>query len=166
MQFPESIRSPCPTTKSSPRRIRGLYFRSHNDIPLPVGITTTIPDVETALAKRFPCFESILGTRAFIHECLITCLDPAGKKHQFLLAYQEDPNLPLNRALQKVFPQALFRGEIVIMRGGTRSLVVNLKGKKEQVLAEEAVRRFLCEVATRRAHNRRYQRVAELPTVL
>ncbi|KAL1937219.1 hypothetical protein VTO73DRAFT_14446 [Trametes versicolor] len=163
MQFPDTFRSACPVTKSPPRNIRGLYFRATVAQPLPVKIATTIPDVETEFNKRFPSFESILGTRAFIHECLVECVDPTGKAHKFLLAYQEHPDLPPNRALQNLLPDADFRGELVVMRAGMRSLVVGLQGKKHVKLAEEAVRRFLLEVAARRARNRRVRRVAELP---
>lgn len=104
-------------------------------------IATIIPDVETELAKRFPSFESILGTRAFINECLVTCFDPTGKEYKYLIAYQEHPDLPPNRALRNVHPEANFRGELVVMRSGLRSLVVGIKGKQDARLAEQAVRR-------------------------
>ena len=47
----------------------------------------------------------------------------------------------MNRALRNVLPEASFRGELVVMRSGTRSLVIDMKGKRDAQLAEEAVRR-------------------------
>ncbi|KAI0324437.1 hypothetical protein GY45DRAFT_1340787 [Cubamyces sp. BRFM 1775] len=157
------VRSPCPITKSPPRNLPGIYYCATSEEPVSVKIATTIPDVETAVAKRFPSFESILGTRSFIHECLVTCVDAMDKPHRFLLAYQEHPEQPPNRALLKVLPGHDFCGELVVMRAGKRSLVVNMKGKRDMELAEEAVRRFLLEVTRRRARNRRIHYTPELP---
>ncbi|KAH9885096.1 hypothetical protein C8Q73DRAFT_795990 [Cubamyces lactineus] len=152
--------------QNPPRNIPGIYYRANCETPIAIRVTTTIPDVENAFARRFPSFESILGTRAFIHECLVTCFDTAGKGHRFLLAYQECSDLPPNRALLKVFPEAQFRGELVVMRAGKRSLVIALKGKKDAQLAEDAVRRFLLEVTARRARNSRLRHVPDLPVAL
>ncbi|KAI0654588.1 hypothetical protein C8Q70DRAFT_925440, partial [Cubamyces menziesii] len=148
------------------RNIPGIYYRATSEEPISIQVATTIPDVETPLAKRFPSFESILGTRSVIHECLVTFLDTSGQPHRFLLAYQEHPDHPPNRALLKILPNVDFCGELVVMRAGKRSLVVGMKGKKDMRLAEGAVRRFLLEVAKRRARRRRVNRVPELPDIL
>ncbi|KAI9062656.1 hypothetical protein FKP32DRAFT_1677175 [Trametes sanguinea] len=135
------MRVPCPDAKAPPRNLRALYFATANTRAVYVRVATAMPDVESFAVKRFPSFESILGTRAPIHECLVTTHDAGGKAHKFLVAYQEHPELPPNKALNEILPDISFRGELVVMQSGKRVLVVDLAGGRMATLAREAVRR-------------------------
>ncbi|KAI9061490.1 hypothetical protein FKP32DRAFT_1575876, partial [Trametes sanguinea] len=148
------------------RNIRALYFSTPRKHPLSVRVATTMPIVETAIAKRFPSFESILGTRGPVRESLVTVSDSRGKSHDFLVAYQERPDLPPNRALQHILPETLFCGELVVMQGGKRVLVVDLSKGPMVKLAKDAVRCFLLETAARRAYNGQLARIPSIPSVL
>ncbi|KAJ3017840.1 hypothetical protein NUW54_g490 [Trametes sanguinea] len=107
-----------------------------------------------------------MGTRAPIHECLVTTHDARGKAHEFLIAYQERPELPPNEALNEILPDISFRGELVVMQSGKRVFVVDLAGGRMATLAKEAVRSFLLETAARRAHNKRLTRMQSIPVLL
>ncbi|OSC96547.1 hypothetical protein PYCCODRAFT_1378947 [Trametes coccinea BRFM310] len=130
-----------PCLQSPPRNIRALYFAATIKRPVYVKVATTMPEVESPGVKRFPSFESIMGTRAPIHECLVTTHDARGKAHEFLIAYQERPELPPNEALNEILPDISFRGELVVMQSGKRVFVVDLAGGRMATLAKEAVRR-------------------------
>ena len=129
------------THQVPPRILHGLYFSTVADKPVEVPITTTLPEVETAVATRFPSIETVLGCHAQTKECYACSFDEDGRIHKFLVAFQERPELPPNRALRQILPEVTFRGELVVMKAGVRVLVVDMTGKKQTALAERAVRR-------------------------
>ena len=91
---------------------------------------------------RFPSLEAILGTSGPLHECWVTCRDATGGEHRFLIAARYCERCEINLALKQVLPEAEWRGELVVMRGGRHLFVVDIGGSVSKSLAEQAVRKY------------------------
>lgn len=110
---------------------------------------TVFPPVENALSKRFPLFESILGTMYPIHECRVH-VDEGTRQGDFLVAFQERPDLPPNTAIARLVPHTSVCAEIVVMRSGPRSLVLEMGGHLPSEAAKRAVKKWvLCPLPSR-----------------
>lgn len=92
-------------------------------------------------AVRFPCIESVLGTEHCLHECIVNVRDAVGQPHKFLIACQIGEQLPLNRTLHGLTTDAGWRGSMIVMKCGARSLFVGLRGLLERDMAFRAVER-------------------------
>ncbi|KAI0692064.1 hypothetical protein C8T65DRAFT_586850 [Cerioporus squamosus] len=148
------IRVPCPVTNGNPQYLQGLYFGSASVDAEPVKVVTLFPLVESAVAKRFPVFENILGSTTHIHECDVRVRDIyEHKEYRFLIAYQARPHSPLNLALSKLVPGAEVRGEILVMRSGEFVLVQRMGGHFASEAAKLAVRKFVQELKTHKLQN-------------
>lgn len=66
-------------------------------------------------------------------------MDASGYRVRFLIAYQERPQSPVNRALLALFPEFNFQAEVLVMRAGRRALVVGIRGVEMRRLAAEAL---------------------------
>lgn len=110
--------------------------------PVQTEVLTIFPPVENSLSKRFPLFETILGTMYPIHECRVR-VDGGGRHTQidFLVAFQERPDLPPNAAISRLVPHASVCAEIVVMRSGARYLVLDMGGHGPSEAAKRAVRK-------------------------
>ncbi len=120
---------------------KGLYFSSTAEEPLPVSVRTLFPPVETALAKRFPVFENILGTGTAIHECIVRVKDESTghKEFYFFIAYQARPRSLPNPSFNKLFPDCQVGGELVVVRSGKTVLVQDMTGRVAAQAAKKAV---------------------------
>ena len=120
---------------------KGLYFSSTGEEPLPVHVRTLFPPTESALAKRFPVFENILGTWAPIHECLVRVNDESTnhKEYHYLIAYQARPHSVPNPSFARLHPTSKAEGELVVVRSGKTVLVQNMAGRVAAQGAQTAV---------------------------
>ncbi len=120
---------------------KGLYFSSTAEEPVPVLVRTLFPPIETALAKRFPIFENILGTATAIHECIVRVKDETtkNKEYYFLIAYQARPRSLANPSFDKLFPDCQVGGELVVVRSGKTILVQDMAGRVAAQAAKKAV---------------------------
>lgn len=117
----------------------GLLFETTARQARSIAITTVVPPNESRDNPRFPCIESILGANN-VHDCWVTIFDQDGSEHRFLVSCQKRrANCEVNRALRPEFPGIQWRGDITVMRGGTRTSVTNLIGAVSKHLALAAV---------------------------
>ncbi|KAI0367536.1 hypothetical protein BV20DRAFT_911570, partial [Pilatotrama ljubarskyi] len=149
----QPLRVPCPVTDGNPKLLNGLYFGNSSADALPVEIVTVFPPCESALAKRFPLFEAVLGTMEPTHECTVRVAFH-GLAYRFLVAYQDRPGLPPSPAFRNLVPSSNLTGEIVVMRSGTRALVRDMVGLHASSAAKKAVRKF---IVAAEAHHARYK---------
>ncbi|KAI0628153.1 hypothetical protein C8Q77DRAFT_1040734, partial [Trametes polyzona] len=147
------LRTPCPVVQKS-RVLRGLYFGSSSMEAVQADVVTIFPPVENALSKRFPLFESILGTMYPIHECCVRVDRDHRSHYDFLVAFQERPDLPPNKALAHIVPHASICGEIIVMRSGVRCLVLDMGGHMLSESAATAVRKFVLKYVAHHAQHR------------
>lgn len=71
----------------------------------------------------------------------MSCDDDSGKEHRFLIAAQYSADFEVNRALQRVLPEVIWRGKLTVMRGGTYLSVVHISNALHKEMAERAVRK-------------------------
>lgn len=110
--------------------------------------TATHPTHDCAANPSFPSFEAILGADNRLHETWVTMVDGLGREHRFLIAAQYCAGCEVNRALNGVLPGVDWRGELIVMRGGRRSFVVNMGNAPYKQLARTAVRKYVISRST------------------
>ncbi|KAI0366110.1 hypothetical protein BV20DRAFT_952984 [Pilatotrama ljubarskyi] len=159
------LRVPCPVVQRS-KILHGLYFGTSAVEPAQAEVVTIYPPVENVLSKRFPLFEPILGTMYPIHECLVRVDGDHHIKGDFLVAFQERPDLPPNKAVSHLVPHASISSEIVIMRAGTRRFVLEMRGSSLTEPAKRAVRNFILEYIAHHARHHGKRTVPPLPAAI
>ncbi|RPD67254.1 hypothetical protein L227DRAFT_605654 [Lentinus tigrinus ALCF2SS1-6] len=141
-----SVRSAVKSKDPAVRKLKAILYAENSERATLVKVpTSSHPSRDGIGNPRCPSFESILGFDARTHEAWVTCEDTAGKPHKFLVAAQYRPGCDYNRALQEVWAPSAWKGELLVMRGGYQSFVVDIGGSLYKRLAKEAVRRFLIE---------------------
>ena len=103
--------------------------------------TSTHPTRDCRAVPRYPGFEHILGNEYSFQEAWVTIHDADGTAHRFLIAAQYSPQLPINRSLQNVLDATPWRGDLIVMRGGSMFSVVNMGNAAFRQQAETAVRK-------------------------
>lgn len=116
-------------------RLKGLLYEATNATPSIVNVPTL---ADPQGPHRFPCIESLLGTRATIHDCVVSVVDSRGEEHQFLLSCQVGDSLPFNRPLRMLSPNIPWDGSLLIMKMGRRASFVGFTGSDRE-LAKAAV---------------------------
>ncbi|KAI0042313.1 hypothetical protein FA95DRAFT_1500228 [Auriscalpium vulgare] len=91
------------------------------------------------LCPRFPCAEASLKTGFQVHDTIVTIQEVNGLCHDFLICFLYSPDLPVNHALIRLYPQFNWRGELLVMRKCLRKYVTSMGGRVFDALAEEAV---------------------------
>ncbi|RPD57150.1 hypothetical protein L227DRAFT_565661 [Lentinus tigrinus ALCF2SS1-6] len=141
-----SVRSSVKSKDPAVRKLKAILYAENSERPTLVKVpTSSHPSRDGIGNPRCPSFESILGFEARTHEAWVTCKDATGKSHKFLVAAQYRPSCDYNRALQDIWASSVWKGELLVMRGGYQSFVVDMGGSQYKRLAKEAVRRFLMQ---------------------
>jgi hypothetical protein len=112
--------------------ISGFYFPFHRRRGTKVNIPTLIPTADSRY-NRLPIVESIIGGAHTIHDTFVT-VRFMGMTHRFLFSYTFNLDLPRNRGLASVVPGVEWNGELIIMRSGDRTGVINMRGPKAAML--------------------------------
>ncbi|KAH9893355.1 hypothetical protein C8Q73DRAFT_791218 [Cubamyces lactineus] len=140
-----SVRTKLECAKPLLKNVKGLLF-SRAYRAFTVDVPTVIHPTRDCLAvPRFPCFETILGAGLEIYETWVTYEDGLGSLYRFLIAAHYDPAREINTALRTIVPNTTWRGDLIVMRGGTAVFVVNMGDSEYRVMAARAVRTFLLE---------------------
>ncbi|KAI9063126.1 hypothetical protein FKP32DRAFT_1676556 [Trametes sanguinea] len=148
-----SVRTPLKCSKPVLKLIDGLMFSADKGYQVNVSVPTAQhPTHDGAAYPCFPSFEMIFGADITLHETWVTLSDDVGREHRFLIAAQHCSGCEINRSLNGVLPGVNWRGELIVMYGGRRSFVVNMKRADLKQLARLAVRKFLAETAPLVAH--------------
>ena len=90
----------------------------------------TIISVET----RFPIFEAIIGP-GLVHECIAW----KGGREQFYIMWRFRRDRRVNEALLRLYPGRAFAADMVVMRLGSRGLIVGFNQPKIKRQARLAV---------------------------
>lgn len=85
--------------------------------------------------------EAILGPGPDLHETWVTCAEPDGSRYRFLIAARYREDWEVNSALRSVLPEVAWKGDLLVMRGGTMLSVVNMGNAVYRERAERAVRK-------------------------
>ncbi|KAI0039696.1 hypothetical protein FA95DRAFT_1451940, partial [Auriscalpium vulgare] len=91
---------------------------------------------------HFPCAEATLRTGFQVHDTIATIQEVNGRSHDFLICSLYCPELPVNHALMRLYPEFNWKGELLVMRmspSSPHSFVTNMGGRVFADLAEEAV---------------------------
>ncbi|KAI0039323.1 hypothetical protein FA95DRAFT_1451039, partial [Auriscalpium vulgare] len=88
---------------------------------------------------RFPCAEASLKTGFQVHDTIVTIQEVNGLCHDFLICFLYSPDLPVNYALMRLYPEFNWRGELLVMRKSPRNFVTAMGGRVFAGLAEEAI---------------------------
>ncbi|KAJ8463403.1 hypothetical protein ONZ51_g10278 [Trametes cubensis] len=143
-----SVRTPLRCKKPTMKSITGLLFTSNGRKADIVNVpTATYPGRDVQAYPSFPAFEAILGAGGQLHESWVTCQDGGGREYRYLIAAQYCPSCQVNRALKSVIQDVDWRGEVIVMRGGCQSFVVNINSVEAKHMARQAVSKFLVETA-------------------
>ncbi|KAI0363408.1 hypothetical protein BV20DRAFT_958380 [Pilatotrama ljubarskyi] len=162
-----SVRAALDCPKPLLKNVKGIVYRRPSDKGVPVNVPTAIHPVRDCLAvPRFPSFEAILGLDAELHETWVSCPDALGRPCRFLVAAQYHPGHEDNRALKRILPEIAWKGDLVVMRGGTAYFIVNMGDATHRELAERAVRKFLLETAPIVAHAAEHNIPLLIPTAM
>lgn len=97
------------------------------------------PPNESLDLLSFPAVEHVLGTEYRIHDTIVTIQDRHERNHEFLICYQYDARLPINRSISEVIADKEWRGGLVVMKRGNRHFVRGLRGGFNTSLAKNAV---------------------------
>ena len=60
--------------------------------------------------------EEFLGTRLYIHDCLVAVTDSSSKRHLFKIFFTRHIVQPLNRSLRSLDANLEWHGEMLVMR--------------------------------------------------
>ncbi|KAH9858475.1 hypothetical protein C2E23DRAFT_716809 [Lenzites betulinus] len=149
------------------KNIKGVLYSGRANKGAPVNVPTAIHPTRDSLAvPRFPSFEAILGPGVTLYESWVTCQDTLGKVHRFLVAALYNPTQEVNGALKHVLPEVVWRGDLIVMRGGSAYFVVNMGDAAHRELAERAVRKFLLEAAPIVGHAVEHEVPIVIPTAM
>lgn len=72
-----------------------------------------------------------MGVQEIIQECVVTHYDARGKPSETFLAVQYRPEQPINVALQQLYPETAWRGDILAMKKGSRVFVTSFIGQRD-----------------------------------
>lgn len=110
------------------RNVKGIVLHADACLPQSIAIPTVIAEIETCDMPHFPCLESILGANN-VHDCWVSLSDQRGVEHRFLVSCERHrDHAHKNKTLKALLPDLTWRGDIIVMRGGSRASVVNLGG--------------------------------------
>ncbi|KAJ3540541.1 hypothetical protein NM688_g6212 [Phlebia brevispora] len=139
-----SLRLPARTEIIDTKLVKAMLYdlgvRSETIVKVP----TAIPEAESRRNPRFPCFEPLWGTDFPIAETLVE-VSQGEKIYEFLIASQYRRDWPVNRSLEKIEPQAPWRGKILVMQIGDKVFVKDLCESDMKHSARQAIRRYLVE---------------------
>ena len=97
------------------RSVPGRFY-GHNSLrPRLVGVTTRA----RANSRNESTFEDVqvfLGTRLYIHDCLVTVIDATAQRHQFRIFFTRHAVQPPNLCLLKMPCPITWHGEMLVMR--------------------------------------------------
>ncbi|KAI1783788.1 hypothetical protein LXA43DRAFT_976983 [Ganoderma leucocontextum] len=163
-----SVQVPLKCSKNlALKNVKGLLYNRCARRPSALYVPTVVHPTRDCLAvPRFPSFENVFGPGIEIHESWVSCEDDSGKEHRFLIAAQYSASFEINRSLQRVLPEVIWRGRLTVMRGGTYLSVVNVSNALHKEMAERAVRKFLAETAPIVADATRNNVPLNIPTQL
>lgn len=95
-----------------------------------IQVMPAIPFQDTNVTPRFPSIESILGMGYKISDCWVTVHVGHSAPQCYHISTQNHLDLPVNLMLKSMFeneiPSLKWHGDVVIMKGGARKLIVNL----------------------------------------
>ncbi|RDB14513.1 hypothetical protein Hypma_016609 [Hypsizygus marmoreus] len=123
------------------RNIAALFYSFTSTAPFYVGIPTASYRKIGFGARhiQLPLVEVALGTRLFIHDCLVE-LVTSGDSHAFRVFFTRHAYQPKNPSVARIFPDGNWHGQILVMKIGKReeTSVINLRSG-DRALARVAV---------------------------
>ncbi|KAI0715541.1 hypothetical protein C8T65DRAFT_644096 [Cerioporus squamosus] len=111
----------CPSIQRapliSPRTIiRGRLY-GHHGRPRVVPVVTTARSTSNIRPQTdFPHVEEYLGSRLYIHDCLIAVTDSSLRRHYFKIFFTRHIFQPPNRCLRSLDASLVWHGELLVMR--------------------------------------------------
>ena len=107
------------------RNLRSRLYSSSDTKARPVDVTT-----RCAGQLRFPFVESVVGNtplQSYVHDCVVTVID-GRQSHRYVVFFKRHCALPSNGLISRLCCPFTFRGDIVVMRIGSRhGHVVNMR---------------------------------------
>lgn len=124
------------------RDVRGFYFQSRRLLPTLVLVPTVFRSRKAQ--DCHPVFEAILRVQPRagvpLHQIVIFITDIGRKRHRYLIAFRYDPTMGRNRSLEALCEPVVWRGELVVLKGGKRDDVINITTLADRNIAQVAVR--------------------------
>ena len=106
------------------RNLQSRLYSSTDTKARPVGVTT-----RCAGQLRFPFVESVVGNtplQPYVHDCVVTVID-GPRTQRYAVFFKRHRALPPNELVSRLCYPLTFRGDIVVMRIGSRhGHVVNM----------------------------------------
>ncbi|EGO25777.1 hypothetical protein SERLADRAFT_437511 [Serpula lacrymans var. lacrymans S7.9] len=122
--------------------VNSLYFPASSKKHRFLDVAVLSPVPTHADARPFPVVEQVLGTRFPIHDAFVEVTDPHGVAQEYLVCFQYHEHAPINKALLELCPQIFWKGDILVLKRGTRKWVRSFRGTEEKYLAKCAVVRY------------------------
>ena len=90
----------------------------------------------------FPHVEEFLGTRLYIHDCLVGVTDSSHKRHYFKIFFTRHIFQPPNRCLRSLDATIAWHGEMLVMRVSARDSMrlVHVRSGDAALVAEAILR--------------------------
>ena len=111
--------------KTVNRNLQSRLYASSHTKARPVGVMT-----RCAGQLRFPFVESVVGNtpvQPYVHDCVVTVID-GRRTHCYVVFFKRHRALPSNALISRLCYPFTFRGDIVVMRIGSRhGHVVNMR---------------------------------------
>ena len=111
--------------KTINRNLRSRLYASSYTKARPVEVTTRCVG-----QLRFPFVESVVGNtplQPYVHDCVVTVID-GRRTHLYVVFFKRHCALPPNALISRLCYPSTFRGDIVVMRIGSRhGHVVNMR---------------------------------------
>ncbi len=103
--------------------------------------TSAHPSRDCLAVPRYPGFEHVMGDIYPFQEAWVSIQDIEGNSHRFLVAAQYSDNLGVNVSLLNVLDATPWRGDLIVMRGGSIVSLVSMGNAEFCERAEIAVRK-------------------------
>ncbi|KAF6755612.1 hypothetical protein DFP72DRAFT_811415, partial [Ephemerocybe angulata] len=83
-------------------------------------------------SRRFPCAEALLGPGGN-HDATVSILDQDGNEHRFLVVCKVGQELPINRSLRLLLPNANWQGSVLVVKMGRRIAFTSMTASDKEL---------------------------------